>query len=343
MSRSGIERPRSPLAPPRPSPSQRDEPPQARCPGVFARFFARHKPLRQWAVASAFLAPNLAGFLIFTFLPVLASIVLSLTRWDLLTPPRYVGFRNYAHVLGFSRVEGHWRAHDLDFWKYLWNTIYLMAVIPVAMAGSLLLALALNRKIRGRVILRAIYFLPSMCVPVAVFLLWRWLLNSDAGLINWALARVGISGPEWLLSTRWAKPALMLASLWAGVGGANMILYLAGLQNIPRELYEAALIDGAGPWQRFRHIAWPLLAPTTFFIMTISIIGGFQGGFDAAYMMTGGGPAGSTTTLMFYIYNNAFVWLKMGYASTIAWILFVLVFAVTVLNWKLGGKHVHFD
>lgn len=303
--------------------------------------FFKSKVLRQSLVAVAFLTPNLAGFLVFTFIPVFASIFLSFCEWDLLTPPRFVGLANFVKVLGFSHVGGAWKPNDLNFWIYLWNTLFLMVAIPIGIAGSLGLALALNRKIRGMVTLRAIYFLPSMCVPIAVFLLWRWLYNPDYGLINWALSQVGIRGPEWLVSTRWAKPALILAGLWAGIGGYNMVLYLAGLQNIPRDYYEAALIDGANAWQRFRHITWPLLAPTTFFIFTISVIGGFQGGFDAAYMMTGGGPAGSTTTLMFYIYNNAFDWLKMGYASTISWILFILVFGVTIINWKIGGKSSH--
>lgn len=300
------------------------------------------KKLKQFAVAACFLLPNFAGFLVFTFLAVLASLGLSFTQWDLLTPPKWVGLSNFKAILGFSKIEGHWTANDPAFWKYLYNTVYLMAGIPIGMAGSLLLAIGLNRKIRGAVALRTIYFLPTVCVPVAIFLLWRWIYSPDYGLLNLLLNRIGIESIPWLNSTRWAKPALILTGLWASIGGYNMILYLAGLQNIPRHYYEAAVIDGANGWQQFRHITWPLLAPTTFFIFTISLIWGFQGGFEAAYMMTGGGPAGSTMTLMYYIYNNAFEWSKMGYAATIAWILFLFVFILTLINWRFGGRHVHY-
>lgn len=302
----------------------------------------RGRGLRQLATAFPFLAPNLIGFFLFTFFPVLASIALSVTKWDLLTPPEFVGLENYANLIGFSFDQGRLQFNDPDFWKYVWNTIFLMGAIPLAMAGSLFLAILLNGKFPGRSILRSIYFLPSMCVPVAVYMLWRWLLNPGTGLLNWVLSYVGIEGPDWLGSTTWSKPALMLAGLWASVGGYNMILYLAGLQGIPGELYEAAKLDGAAPWHRFRYITWPLLAPTTFFITVTSIIAGLQGGFDAAYIMTNGGPAGSTTTIMFYIYNSAFQWMKMGYAAAMAWVLFTMVFAITLLNWRVGGRHAQF-
>jgi multiple sugar transport system permease protein len=298
--------------------------------------------LRNDLVAAAFLAPNIIGFLLFTLVPVAASGVLSFMSWDLLTPPEYVGLENFRALLGFTHDKTGFVANDPEFWKYLYNTLFLMIGVPFSMAGSLCLALLLNNKLRGRVIFRTLYFLPSMCVPVAVFLLWRWIYDPDYGLFNWLLAMIDIKGPAWLSSIHWAKPALIQVSIWAGVGGYNMILYLAGLQNISGELYEAATIDGASPWQRFRHITWPLLTPTTFFILIMSIIGGFQGGFEAAYMMTRGGPAGSTTTLGYYIYSNAFDWFNMGYAAAISWVLFMLVFIVTLINWKYGGRRVQY-
>jgi len=306
--------------------------------------FPRSKSFRNALVGYAFLLPNIVGFLAFTFLPIFASLILSFTSWDLISAPQWIGLNNFIQMLGFRSGSGGagWIANDPKFWKYLWNTVYLMAGIPLGMAGSLLLALALNRKIRGISFLRTVYFLPTMCVPVAVYVLWRWAYHPEFGLINWALSLIGIQGPRWLMDPAWAKPALILTGLWAGVGGYNMILYLAALQNIPRTYYEAAEIDGAGSWNRFKHITWPLLTPTTFFIFITSIIGGFQGGFEAAFMMTQGGPAGSTTSIAYYIYLNAFTWFKMGYAASISWILFLLVFVVTIVSWRYGGRRVHY-
>jgi multiple sugar transport system permease protein len=314
--------------------------------------------LSNYAAALFFLSPNLLGFLIFTALPIVFSLCISLCDWDLITGfggIRYVGLDNFRQLLGFipataanTDVES-WITHvfgviprDREFWLYLWNTGVFMLSIPFGIAGSLALALMLNRKIRGRIVWRTLYFLPSMCVPVAVFLLWGWLYNPDYGYINATLRLLGVDGPNWLTSVHWAKPAIMIAGFWMGVGGPTMILYLAGLQNVPRELHEAATIDGASPWQAFRHITWPLLTPTTFFIVTMSIIGGFQGHFESAYIMTGGGPAGSTTAISYYIYNNAFTWNKMGYASAIAWVLFLLVFIVSLVHYRIGGRRVHY-
>lgn len=315
------------------------------------------RKMKRALVGYTFLAPNIIGFLVFTSLPVVASLLLSFCKWDIITGIdgiELVGLANFKKLLGMEFLGGaqHWwqyiaiwnyvKANDPNFWKYLWNTIFFMFGIPFGMAGSLFLAILLNRKIRGRVLFRTIYFLPSMCVPVAVFLLWRWLYNPHFGLINWLLGMVGINGPNWLSSMAWAKPAIMITGFWGAVGGPTMILYLAGLQGVPRNLYEAADIDGASATQKFRHITWPLLTPTTFFIFIMSIIGGFQGSFESAYMMTGGGPAGSTTAISFYIYNNAFRWFKMGYAASISWVLFLTVFIVTLINYKYGGKRVHY-
>jgi multiple sugar transport system permease protein len=285
----------------------------------------------------AFLLPNLAGFLLFTSLPVLASFVLSFLRWDLLTPPAFVGLKNFAELF-----------KDVFFWKFCWNTIYLMMGIPIGMMGSLAVALAMNQKIRGIAFFRTAYFFPSICSGVAIFILWRLIYNPDFGLFNYLVRSFGdligvpLEGPHWLTDETWSKPALIIMGLWQTVGGHNMILYLAALQGIPRDLYEAADIDGASGWQKFWHITWPMISPTTFFIAVMSIIGGFQAGFDAAYIMTGGGPAGSTTTIMFYIFNNAFQWFNMGYAASISWFLFVVIFAFTLVYWRMAGKAVHY-
>lgn len=292
---------------------------------------------RESLAAFGFLAPNFIGFLVFTSLPVFASLGLSFVRWDLFSPPQFVGLNNYLTLL-----------RDPLFWKFCWNTLYLMASIPLSMAGSLLLAVALNQKLKGIVFFRTVYFLPTICSGVAIFMLWRLLYNSDFGLFNLMIAKIGqifhlpLKGPNWLTDEAWAKPALIIMGIWQSVGGYNMILYLAALQGVPRELYEAAEIDGANSWQKFWNVTWPQISPTTFFIATMSIIGGFQAGFDPAFIMTGGGPNGSTTTIIYYLFNNAFQWHQMGYAAAIAWILFLIIFLFTVVKWKVFGRAVYY-
>ena len=296
--------------------------------------------LRRTNLGYLFLAPNAIGFVAFTLIPLLASLALAFTDWQMLRPQvRFVGLANFVRLLGFHDGPGGWTPNDRNFWYFFYNTAFLMLGIPLSMAASLFLAILVNQKIRGVVAFRALFYLPSICSGVALYMLWRLMYHADYGIINRALAWLGVEGPNWLQSIAWAKPALILMGVWTAAGGASMIIYLAGLQNIPPELYEAAHIDGASAWPRFRHITWPMLAPTTFFILTMSLIGGFQGGFNAAYIMTGGGPAGSTTTIAYYIYNVAYSGeLLMGYGCAIAWVLFVLVFAATILNWRYGGK-----
>ena len=292
--------------------------------------------------ALAFLAPNLAGFVVFTSIPVMAAFALSFFSWDLFNPPRFVGLANYVDLLGWHREEGRTAANDPDFWQYLGNTLFLMLVIPINMAGSMFLAIVLNQKLQCRAFFRTVFFLPTVCAGVGIMLLWRWIYDPDFGLFNNLLSLIGIEGPLWLKSYQLAKPALMLMALWMGIGGTNMILYLAGLQGISPELYEAAEIDGAGSWSKFLHITYPMLMPTSFFIFITSMIAGFQGGFEMAYVMTQGGPAGATTTVSYYIYNHAFQYFNMGYASAIAVVLFVLVLLVTLVNWRFGGKQVQY-
>ncbi len=293
----------------------------------------RNKKLRDYLGGYLFLLPSFSGFLVFTSLPVLASFLLAFVKWDL---PTGVAGIQWAGIENFSTLM-----KDHYFWKCVGNTLFLMMGIPVGMFASLALALVMNRKLRGIVFFRTVYFLPSICAGVAICILWRWIYDPELGLLNSFLASVGMNGPQWLSSTVWAKPALMIMALWTGMGGYNMILYLAGLQGIDPELYEAAEMDGAGGWQKFWNVTWPMLTPTTFFIFVMSVIGGFQGGFEAAYIMTGGGPDGATKTISFYIWENAYNSFKMGYAASIAWFLFLMILVVILFNWKYGGKVVH--
>lgn len=294
--------------------------------------------LRNKIAVVGFLLPNFLGFLAFTAGPVLFAVGLAFCSWDLVGRPRFVGLANFSELLGFhATVEG-WRPNDPHFWKYLYNTLFLMLMLPVNILGSLGLALVINQKLRGTYLYRLVFFLPSILSGVAIFYLWRWMYNPQLGLINSVLGSVGIAGPNWLSDPRWAKPALMLMGSWLSIGGTSMILYLAALQNVSAELTEAAAIDGADRWQRFRHVIWPSVAPVTFFILTMGLIYGFQSGFETAYIMTGGGPFGTTTTLGYYVYNKAYVEFEMGYSAAVACVMFVIVFMVTLVNWKLNGK-----
>jgi multiple sugar transport system permease protein len=284
-----------------------------------------------------FLAPNLAGFLLFTAGPVLAAVGLSLFSWDLLGAPRWRGLENFVRLLGFHAAGGGWHANDPEFWHYLGNTFFLLLNLPVNVVGSLVLAMALNRRLRGIWLYRLVFFFPSILAGVAIYYLWRWMYNPQFGLFNSLLGLVGVAGPQWLLDEHWVKPALMLMQSWMTVGGTSMILYLAALQGVPPELHEAAEIDGAGWWARFRAVVWPSVRPVTFFVFTMGFIQGLQSGVDAVYVMTNGGPYGASTNLGFYIYRKAFVEFQMGYAAAIALVLFAIIFAVTAVNWRKGG------
>ncbi|MFP4381576.1 MAG: carbohydrate ABC transporter permease [Candidatus Sumerlaeia bacterium] len=300
--------------------------------------------------ALLFLLPNALGFLIFSFLPIIASLTLAFFRWSPLSGMDqffetldFVGLKNFWGVIGFhGHEESGLFANDPYFWKYLYNTVFLMMGIPVSIMGSLILASLLNRRLRGTRLFVTVFFLPSITSGVATFAIWLGLLNPETGLMNAILGAIGIPGPDWLNSVAWAKPSLIMMGLWGSIGGYNMVLYIAALQTIPTELYEAAEIDGAGALHKFRYITWPMVSPTTFFIFTMSIIGGFQGGFAAAYIMTRGGPLGSTTSISYYIFNLAFSRnFEMGYASAVAWVLFLITFVLSVINWKYGRKKVH--
>jgi multiple sugar transport system permease protein len=294
------------------------------------------------ATAFAFLAPSLVGFGIFVLIPLIGAVALSFFRWDLFHPPQFVGLKNFSSLLGWSRHHGGIVFSDSRVWRYFGNTFFFMLAIPVSIGASLGLAVVLNQKLPGRAFFRTVFFIPSICTGVGTMLLWKFLYNPQFGPVNRLLAAIGINGPAWLESYHWAKPAIMVMNVWAAMGGTNMILYLAALQNVPPELYEAAQIDGAGTWRRFLHVTVPTLGPTTLFITTIAIIEGFQGEFDSAYIMTRGGPDGSTTTLSYYIFQHAFEWFNVGYACSIAVVLLLLVLIVTGIHWRLFGRTVNY-
>jgi multiple sugar transport system permease protein len=271
-----------------------------------------------------------------------------LVPWPNVLSAHFVGFDNFIKLLGFHCQDGALLANDPKFWKFAGNTLFLMMVIPIQMFSSLILAIIMNQKLKGIAVFRTIYFLPTISNGVAICLLWQWIYNPNFGLANSMILKIGSmlgvswQGPLWLSSIKWAKPSLMLMSLWVAIGGYNTILYLAALQNIPKDYYEAAEIDGANSWQKFWSVTWPMISPTTFFITIMSVIWGFQGGFEQAYIMTRGGPNGATTTLEYYIYNNLYEWHHVGYAASIAWFLFIIIFIITIINWRFGGKLVHY-
>ena len=290
-------------------------------------------------VAMSYLAPNLSGFMVFTLIPVFLAFALSLFSWDIFHEPVFVGFDNFRDLLGFTRSNGSMVPNDPEFWQYLGNTLFLMIGIPLNMLVSLMIAILLNRKLRGIGFFRTAFYLPTICGGGGLYLLWGFIFTPEIGIMNRALELIGITGLPWLTDYYWAKPTFILIGLWGAMGGNNMLLYLAGLQGIPPELYEAARVDGASKMQQFVHITVPMLAPTSFFIFVMGVIHGFQSGFDTAFILTQGGPAGATTTLSYYIYNHAFVWFNMGYAAAISLVLFGMVLIITVINWRIGGKN----
>ncbi len=279
-----------------------------------------------------FLMPALILFTVFTAIPVVAAFFISFTHWDLFRPPTWVGLDNYTRLL-----------HDPIFGKVMKNTaIFVLATVPLQMGLGLLAALALNRGIRGQTFFRVAYFLPAVTSTIAAALVWSWLFNSNYGLINAGLSMIGVDNvPKWLASTKWAMPAVIIVSVWQNVGYA-MVLFLAGLQNIRADLYDAAALDNASGWSRLWHITLPMLSPTTFFVLVISIIGSFQV-FELVFIMTEAGPANATNTLVYYIYQNGFQFYQMGYASAAAMILFAIVLLITMVQYTTQNRWVHYD
>lgn len=272
--------------------------------------------------AYVFMSPAILGLLLFFLGPMIVSFLLSFTEYDILVgSANWVGLENYREMFA-----------DELFWKSLRvSAIYSVISVPLQLIFGLLLAVLLNQKMRGIYLFRAIFYLPTVVSGVGVAMLWRWMFNPEYGVINTLLGKIGIQGPGWLSSERWALPALIITSLW-GVGG-TMLIYLAGLQGIPQELHEAAEIDGAGAIARFRSITIPLISNVTFFNLVLGIIGALQT-FTEAFVMTGGGPNNSTLFLAVYLYRSAFQYLKMGYASAVAWVMFAIVLVLTLLVFK---------
>lgn len=285
-----------------------------------------------------FIAPWLLGFLLLTVGPMIYSMYLSFTSATLLSPPRWIGVENYQKMFN----------NDPRFFESFWNTMYyVIFAVPLGLVLSLLLALLLNQKLRGMSIFRTIFFLPSITNMVAVSVLWLWIFNPEFGLLNTALEKFGIVGPLWLQSEAWAKPALILMSLW-GIGG-GIIIFLSALQGVPQELYEAAELDGATSVRKFFHITFPMISPAIFFSLIMSIIGSFQV-FTQAFVMTSsaqpgseGGPNNATLFFVLYLYKKAFQEFKMGYASALAWILFLVILIFTLIQTRLSKKWVYYE
>jgi multiple sugar transport system permease protein len=295
-----------------------------------ARRISRRR-LRENLEGWLFIAPVMFGVLAFYVVPILVSLSASFTDWDGLNPGRFIGLDNFERL--FTR--------DQFFHRTLRNTLYyVVGHIPLTIALALGLALLCNRKMPAVAWYRTAYFTPVVTNIVAISLVWFWIYSPDAGILNWLLSLVGIDGPAWLSDTRWAMPAVILVSVWQGVG-YPMVVLLAGLQGIPEMLYDAARIDGAGAWKRFRHVTLPLLTPAIFFLTITQFITSFQV-FGLIFVMTHGGPANATNVYIYYLYQNAFQFSKMGYACAMAWILFVIIATITLVQWKLQKRWVFY-
>ena len=280
-----------------------------------------------------FISPWILGFCVFMLYPIVSSLYFSFCDYPMTLPPLWVGAENYTDLAG-----------DKVFWISLWNTAYYAAIaLPLGLMLAIGVALLLNTKVRGMAFYRTIFFLPSIVPIVAMAILWLWILNGRYGVLNYSLSLLGIPQkvlPAWLDDKHWAMPALILMGLW-GIG-YSVVIYLAGLQDIPVHLYESADIDGASWWQKTVHITLPMLSPTIYFTLIMGIIGTFQI-FAAPYIMTAGGPERATHFYTFYLYNVAFEDLRMGYACAMAWILFLIILALTLLATKISQRHVHYE
>jgi ABC-type sugar transport system permease subunit len=292
----------------------------------------RHKKFKDLSTVIVYLAPSFLVFSVFVFFPLFFSLYLSFHKWNLISPNKiFVGLGNFTRM--FTK--------DPLFFKVLVNTtIFSVVVVVVSLFLGLALALILNSKIRGRTIYRAGIFLPYVTSPAAIALVWLWILDPKYGLLNDILRIVGIRGPEWLASVKWALPAIILMTIWRFVG-YDMLIFIGGLQSLSPEIQEAAVVDGAGWWTLFWRITFPLLSPTTFFIAVTSFITMFQN-FETIYVMTGGGPVDSTNMIVYYLYQNAFEFFEAGYASAIAVVLFLIVVTLTAIQFRIQGKWVHY-
>jgi multiple sugar transport system permease protein len=292
----------------------------------------RARETRKVVIGLLFISPWVIGFLWLTLYPMLASLYYGFTEYQILNTPKWVGLANYREMV----------TRDKLFWTSVGNTLYYAAVsLPVGTVFSILLALLLNRKVRGMSYYRTLYYVPTVVPAIASVMLWAWILNPKVGLVNYVLGLVGIKGPGWFNDPAWAKPGLIVLGLW-GMGGA-VVIYLAGLQDIPIHLYEAASLDGANGLQKAFFVTIPLLTPTILFNVVMGLIGAFQY-FTQAFVAQGafGGPLNSLLFYNLYLYRNAFSYYRMGYASAMAWVLLVFVLVVTLSIFKTTGRWVHY-
>ncbi|NMB23965.1 MAG: sugar ABC transporter permease [Firmicutes bacterium] len=280
-----------------------------------------------------FALPYIIGLVLFTAYPLVASMYYSLCRFDVLTPPSWIGLGNYIDMFTGA---------DEYFWQSMYNTVYYAALsVPLTILTGVGIAMLLNMKVKGMAVYRTIFFLPVLVPIVASSILWLWILNPQYGLINNLLYKLfSIEGPGWIADERWSKFSLVLMSVWAA--GQSVVIYLAGLQDIPEQLYEAAELDGASTLGRIRHITIPMLTPVIFFNLVMGVINSLQV-FTQAYIMTDGGPANSTLFYMLHLYRNAFGYLNMGYACALAWFLFVVIIAITLIVFKTSGRWVFYS
>ncbi len=289
------------------------------------------KALKKNLIAYSFILPNLVGFAAFTLAPMIFALALSFMSWDGAGAITFAGLKNFARML-----------RDETFRISTLNTIwFVVGTVPTTLVLSLALAVLLNRNMKGRNFFRAVFFFPYVASLVAIAVVWNMMFHPAMGPVNNLLHALGIQNPpRWAASTTWALPTVMMASVWKNVG-YYMIIYLAALQGIPRELYEAARIDGSSPWQAFRRITVPLLTPATFFVTMMLTISSFKV-FDLIYVMTGGGPGRATNVLVFTIYDSAFVSFNFGYSSAIALVLFAIVLGITVVQFRVEKKWVNY-
>ncbi len=279
-----------------------------------------------------FMMPWFIGFIIFGLYPMIMSVYYSLCRYDVLRIPQFIGLGNYQKLI----------FEDPYFWTSISNTlIYTVLRVPLCIIGSLLLAVLVNNAVRGVKFFRTIYFIPSIVTGVVLSVVWLWMFNPQFGLINSFLAYMGIPGPLWLLDPNWSKPSMVLMSVWS-IGGGRMLVFLAALQGIPKHLYEAVDIDGGGWWAKFRNVTIPMLSPVIFLWSVLEIIFSLQV-FVEAYIMTQGGPLNSTMFYNLYLYNKAFNDFEMGYASALAWLLLIISLIITVIQFRISKRWVHYD
>lgn len=278
----------------------------------------------------AFISPWLVGFTVFTLYPIIASGYYSLTRYDVLRPPRFIGAENYVELF----------AKDEIFWIVVGNTLFLVFIgVPAGLLTAFLLATLLNRNMRGRPIFRTIFFIPALVPAVASAEVWRWVYNTNFGVINSLLKSMGFAVIPFLSSMTLAKPSLILIHMWAQ--GTAIVIFLAALQDVPRSLYDAALVDGANAFQRFWHVTIPMTTPAILFVSLTGMIGMFQY-FTQGWLLTEGGPNQATEFYSLYLYRNAFQFFKMGYASALAWILFIVILIFTLLVFRSSGRWVYY-